>query len=120
MPPARPFITFIDAAWSVADLLVSPLPTLTPSFARSTESIEKSAIEGQRSYHQVIIHVTTVYIQEHQTKLLPTGLDRDTVAEVVPALATLSLSVFYMHTSRASSSPISDIIFLISAHCTSI
>jgi hypothetical protein len=61
--------------------------SLTPCFSRSIGIIEKSAIEGQRSYHRDLVRAMRAYIQEHQTEFIPAGLDPAAVAEAVQAPA---------------------------------
>jgi VAD1 Analog of StAR-related lipid transfer domain len=61
--------------------------SLTPSFTRSTGIIEKSAIEGQRSYHRELTPAMLIYIQKHQSEFIPEGLDPAAVAEAVQAPA---------------------------------
>jgi hypothetical protein len=45
--------------------------------------IEKSAIDGQRSYQRELERATRDYVQEHQTEFLPAGLDPAAVAVAV-------------------------------------
>jgi hypothetical protein len=45
--------------------------------------IEKSAIEGQKTYHGDLQRAMRSYIQEHQTEFIPAGLDPATVAVAV-------------------------------------
>ena len=45
--------------------------------------IEKSAIEGQKTYHGELMRAMRSYIHEHQTEFIPAGLDPATVADVV-------------------------------------
>ncbi|KAI0253259.1 hypothetical protein BJV78DRAFT_1123257 [Lactifluus subvellereus] len=45
--------------------------------------IEKSALEGQRSYQRELERAMRSYIQEHQTEFIPPGLDPATVAVAV-------------------------------------
>ncbi|KAF8267386.1 hypothetical protein EI94DRAFT_1730652 [Lactarius quietus] len=45
--------------------------------------IEKSAIEGQRTYQRELVHEMRSYIHEHQTEFIPAGLDPAEVADAV-------------------------------------
>ncbi|KAI9438443.1 hypothetical protein BJY52DRAFT_548926 [Lactarius psammicola] len=45
--------------------------------------IEKSAIEGQKSYQNDLVRAMRSYIHEHQTEFIPAGLDPAAVADVV-------------------------------------
>ena len=45
--------------------------------------IEKSAIEGQRTYQRELDRAMRVYIQEHQTEFIPAGLDPASVVVAV-------------------------------------
>jgi hypothetical protein len=48
-----------------------------------TGIIEKSALEGQRSYQRELDRAMRIYIQEHQTEFIPAGLDPAAVAVAV-------------------------------------
>lgn len=63
LPHARPFTSDISAV--------------------TTGIIEKSALEGQRSYQRELEHAMRNYIQEHQSEFIPPGLDPAAVAEAV-------------------------------------
>ncbi|KAH9030289.1 hypothetical protein EDB84DRAFT_1588689 [Lactarius hengduanensis] len=45
--------------------------------------IEKSAIEGQKTYQTELVRAMRRYIQEHQTEFIPAGLDPAAIAEAV-------------------------------------
>lgn len=45
--------------------------------------IEKSAIEGQKTYQTELVRAMRSYIQEHQTEFIPAGLDPAAVADAV-------------------------------------
>lgn len=46
--------------------------------------IERSAIDGQRSYHSDLDKAMRMYIQEHQSEFIPEGIDPCAVAPVEP------------------------------------
>lgn len=48
-----------------------------------TGIIEKSAIDGQRTYQRELDRAMRVYIQEHQTEFIPAGLDPASVVVAV-------------------------------------
>jgi len=54
--------------------------------------IEKSALEGQKSYQTELVRAMRIYIHEHQTEFIPAGLDPAEVAGVVqePSLPSAS------------------------------
>ncbi|KAI9444535.1 hypothetical protein H4582DRAFT_2052826 [Lactarius indigo] len=58
--------------------------------------IEKSAIEGQKTYQAELVRAMRSYIQEHQTEFIPAGLDPAAVADAVkepsPSPATQALT----------------------------
>ncbi|KAG9313871.1 hypothetical protein JVU11DRAFT_4639 [Chiua virens] len=69
--------------------------------------IEKSAIEGQKTYHSDLDKAIRMYIQEHQSEFIPEGIDPTTVAPVEPitplaegAGAELSLSAHEVRKAR--------------------
>ena len=51
--------------------------------------IERSAIEGQKTYQTELVRAMRRYIQEHQTEFIPVGLDPATVASAVQEPSTL-------------------------------
>ncbi|KXN85745.1 hypothetical protein AN958_10928 [Leucoagaricus sp. SymC.cos] len=53
------------------------------SFIRSI--IEKSAIDGQKTYHIELEAAMRKYIQEHQSEFVPEGVDASALPEVIPA-----------------------------------
>ena len=57
--------------------------TNLPSSCSKTGIIEKSAIEGQRTYQRELDRAMRVYIQEHQTEFIPAGLDPASVVVAV-------------------------------------
>ena len=56
-------------------------PTLT--VFQKTGIIEKSAIDGQRTYQRELDRAMRIYIQEHQTEFIPAGLDPASVVVAV-------------------------------------
>jgi hypothetical protein len=73
--------------------------SLTSRLVGLTGIIEKSALEGQRSYQREIDRAMRIYIQEHQTEFIPAGLDP---AAVAVAVQVLSVSMTPMLPSRAA------------------
>lgn len=61
----------------------SALPTNLPSLCSKTGIIEKSAIDGQRTYQRELDRAMRLYIQEHQTEFIPAGLDPASVVVAV-------------------------------------
>ena len=63
----------------------SPPQFCPPYWAHSLAPgiIEKSAIEGQKTYQNDLVRAMRSYIQEHQTEFIPAGLDPDAVAVAV-------------------------------------
>jgi len=64
------------------DPLLSRLYNL-PYLSGSTGIIEKSAMEGQRTYQRELERSMRDYVQEHQTEFIPAGLDPAAVAVAV-------------------------------------
>ena len=56
---------------------------LTLIVLKKTGIIEKSAIEGQRTYQRELDRAMRIYIQEHQTEFIPAGLDPASVVVAV-------------------------------------
>ncbi|KAJ3572178.1 hypothetical protein NP233_g3267 [Leucocoprinus birnbaumii] len=56
------------------------------SFIRSI--IEKSAIDGQKTYHSELETAMRKYIQEHQSEFIPEGLDPSVLPEAVSSAST--------------------------------
>jgi hypothetical protein len=54
-----------------------------PHRVQKTGIIEKSAIEGQRTYQRELDRAMRIYIQEHQTEFIPAGLDPASVVVAV-------------------------------------
>ncbi|KAI0042544.1 GRAM-domain-containing protein [Auriscalpium vulgare] len=52
--------------------------------------IEKSAIEGQKTYHADLDKAMRAYIQQHQTEFIPAGVDPAVVAAVEPVAAPIA------------------------------
>jgi len=48
--------------------------------------IEKSAIDGQKTYHAELEKSMRKYIQEHQTEFLPEGIDTSVLSEPAPVV----------------------------------
>jgi hypothetical protein len=65
------------------DRFFSTLLTNLPSSCSKTGIIEKSAIEGQRTYQRELDRAMRIYIQEHQTEFIPAGLDPASVVVAV-------------------------------------
>lgn len=57
-----------------------------------TGIIEKSAIEGQRTYQRDLDRAMRIYIQEHQTEFIPAGLDPASVVVAVQGEAGVPTS----------------------------
>lgn len=55
------------------------------SFIRSI--IEKSAIDGQKTYHSELEKAMRKYIQEHQSEFVPEGVDASVLPEAAPSVA---------------------------------
>lgn len=76
--------SFIKGACACYDRFFSALLlTNLPSSCSKTGIIEKSAIEGQRTYQRELDRAMRIYIQEHQTEFIPAGLDPASVVVAV-------------------------------------
>ena len=78
----------------------SPCPLLGVHIELSAGIIERSAIEGQKAYHTDLEKAMWAYIQEHQSKFIPEGVDisvmkeeRQSVFERSSATAVSTLAI---------------------------
>lgn len=67
----------------IKGMRVMTLPADLPPSCSKTGIIEKSAIEGQRTYQRELDRAMRLYIQEHQTEFIPAGLDPASVVVAV-------------------------------------
>src|SRR5258708_4447696 len=76
-------------------ILASSSPFFSPNLPSpdsKTAIIEKSAIDGQRTYQRELDSAMRVYIQEHQTEFIPAGLDPASVVVSVEGEAPTTLT----------------------------
>jgi len=59
--------------------------------------IEKSAIDGQKTYHAELEKSMRKYIQEHQTEFLPEGIDTSVLSEPAPVIVVTETATIATH-----------------------
>jgi hypothetical protein len=75
-----------------ARVLTGSSPLFSPTYPRRVQKtgiIEKSAIEGQRTYQRELDRAMRLFIQEHKTEFIPAGLDPASVVVAVEGEAAV-------------------------------